>query len=73
DEAHRFAINFHRQKRSIGSLGSQPEEVPGIGAATINKLLIKFKSVKNIKSADKKALVAEIGASKTEKLLAGLK
>lgn len=73
DEAHRFAINFHRQKRSIGSLGSQLEEVPGIGAATVNKLLKRFKSVKNIKAAAKESLVAEIGESKTEKLLAGLK
>ena len=73
DEAHRFAINFHRQKRSIGSLGSQLEEVPGIGTATVNKLLKKFKSVKNIKAAAKESLVAEIGESKTEKLLAGLK
>jgi len=73
DEAHRFAINFHRQKRSGSSLGTQLEEVPGIGSATAGKLLRKFKSVKNIKAADKEAIENVIGASKTEKLLKGLK
>ncbi|MBT29125.1 MAG: excinuclease ABC subunit C [Thalassobius sp.] len=51
DEAHRFGITFHRQKRSNSSLTSALEEIPGIGQSTIEKLLIEFKSIANIKKA----------------------
>lgn len=51
NEAHRFGITFHRNKRSKGTIKSELTSVPGIGEATLNKLLQHFKSVKRIKEA----------------------
>jgi len=51
NEAHRFGITHHRNKRSKNAFQSELEEIKGIGEATINKLLKHFKYVKNIKSA----------------------
>lgn len=56
DEAHRFGITFHRKKRNKGTLQSELEQVPGIGKTTIEKLLLKFKSVKKIKEASQEEL-----------------
>lgn len=61
DEAHRFAITFHRQKRSKNSLVSALEEMEGIGEKTVDKLLSKYKSIKNIKLAPIDELSALIG------------
>ena len=52
DEAHRFAITFHRQKRSNSTFVTEIENIAGIGKKTANKLLAHFKSVKKIKEAD---------------------
>lgn len=65
DEAHRFAITFHRQKRGKGSLSSAMETIPGIGKQTADKLLAHFKSWKKIKDAPDEELVALIGKKKT--------
>lgn len=51
DEAHRFGITFHRKKRDQGTLKTELEQIEGIGKATADKLLVKFKSVKRIKEA----------------------
>lgn len=51
DEVHRFAINFHRQKRSKNSLSSQLETIPGIGPKTRQKLMRHFGSLAKIKQA----------------------
>ncbi len=51
DEAHRFAITFHRQKRSQSTFVTEIENIPGIGKKTADKLLAHFKSVKKIKEA----------------------
>lgn len=56
DEAHRFGITFHRSKRDKGTLKSELEEIPGVGKTTIEKLLIKFKSVKRIREATEEEL-----------------
>lgn len=56
DEAHRFGITFHRSKRDKGTLKSELEEIPGVGKTTIEKLLIKFKSVKRIREASEEEL-----------------
>ena len=69
DEAHRFAITFHRSLRSKSQVTSELDEVVGIGPKTKQKLLQKFKSYKKIISVSKEALIAEIGESKTEILL----
>lgn len=52
NEAHRFGIAFHRQKRSDSMTHSALEEIPGIGPKTIEKLFIRFKSLESIRSAE---------------------
>jgi excinuclease ABC subunit C len=61
DEAHDFGINFHRQLRSKNSLQSSLEKIEGIGQNTLEKLLAKYKSIKNIKEADEQELATLIG------------
>jgi excinuclease ABC subunit C len=64
DEVHRFGISFHRNKRSKGTFKNELEDVPGIGKATIDLLLKKFKSVKNISAANFEEVEKLIGKSK---------
>ena len=52
DEAHRFAITFHRQKRKKRTLTSSLDKIPGIGPKRRNNLLKTFGSIKNIKTAN---------------------
>jgi len=61
DEAHRFAITFHRQKRSKSTFVTEIESIPGIGKKTANKLLAHFKSVKKIKEASVEELTELVG------------
>lgn len=51
NEAHRFAITFHRNKRSKSAFSTELESIPGIGKATANKLLKKYKSLKRIRNS----------------------
>ena len=66
DEAHRFAITFHRQKRSKAQIRTGIEELPGIGRTTANKLLRHFKSVKKIREAPLEELETIVGKKKAE-------
>ena len=66
DEAHRFGITHHRSKREKGTIKSVLTEIDGVGFATAQTLLRKFKSVKNIKKASEEELQKVIGKSKTE-------
>jgi excinuclease ABC subunit C len=68
NEAHRFAITFHRNKRSKQALNSSFDSIPGLGEKTKVKLLKKFKSLKIISKTPDDLLIAEIGKSKTKKL-----
>lgn len=68
DEAHRFAITFHRQVRSKKALNTALTDIEGIGEATANKLLKHFKSVKKIREADTESLAVVIGEDKAEKV-----
>ncbi len=68
NEAHRFGITFHRQKRSKGALTSELEEINGIGKKTMQDLLKHFKSVKRIKEASLEKLTEIIGFSKAKKV-----
>lgn len=68
DEVHRYAIQFHRDKRSKHALHSALDDIPGIGPATREKLLREFKSLKRIREASLEALSAVIGASKATKV-----
>jgi excinuclease ABC subunit C len=72
DEAHRFAITFHRQVRSAGSLGSELDGISGIGPSTVEKLLRHFKSVKQVKAAGLPELEAVVGRAKAALLHAQL-
>ena len=64
DEVHRYAISFHRDKRSKTQLHSELDDIKGIGAKTKDALLKKLKTVKHIKEADLQELTEVIGASK---------
>ena len=72
NEAHRFAINFHRNKRSNQALSSSLDSIPGIGEKTKITLLKKFKSLKNIKELPIESLILEIGESRAKKLMSFL-
>lgn len=69
DEAHRFAITFHRKVRSKNAFGTQLTAIPGIGENTANKLLSHFKSVKKISEASLEELTAVVGASRAQNLM----
>jgi len=69
NEAHRFGINFHRQKRSGSMIKSQFRSVPGLGEKTIEKLFTQFKSVEGIRSASQEKIIATVGHVKAQKLL----
>jgi len=64
DEVHRFAITFHRDKRSKSQVASELDTIPGIGEKTKNDLIKHFKSVKRIKSAELQELVEVAGTSR---------
>src|ERR1035437_7557838 len=64
DEVHRFAIAFHRDKRSKSQVASELDTIPGIGEKTKNDLIKHFKSVKRIKSADLIELVEIAGKNR---------
>ncbi|NEQ54300.1 MAG: hypothetical protein F6K11_29920, partial [Leptolyngbya sp. SIO3F4] len=64
DEAHRFGITHHRNRRSANSLNTALEEIPGIGKGTVEKLLTEFKSVNKIKQASVTDLSILIGQKK---------
>ena len=68
NEAHRFGITFHRNKRSKGAINSQLEGIDGVGEKTAQQLLKKFKSVKRIKEATIENLSQEVGVSKAKKI-----
>ena len=65
DEVHRFAVTFHRKKRSQKMLGSSLTEIPGVGEKTVKALLKHFKTVGAIKSASKEKLAEAKGVTKT--------
>jgi excinuclease ABC subunit C len=64
DEVHRFAIEFHRNKRSKRALESELDNIPGIGPKTRDGLLNGLKSVRRIREADEATLAAIIGPAK---------
>ncbi len=64
DEVHRYAITFHRDKRSKHALHSELDDIKGIGPKTKEMLLKKLKSVKQIKTTDNQQLIELLGPSK---------
>ena len=69
NEAHRFGITFHRDKRSKEALDTVLETIPGIGEKTVIQLLKQFKSTKRIKSASFDELADVIGTSRAKKIV----
>lgn len=68
NEAHRFGITFHRKKRSNAAVKSKLEDIPGVGPATIQQLLKKYKSAKRVEGASKTELEELVGTSKAQKI-----
>lgn len=68
DEVHRFAISFHRDKRSKRQTASELDTIAGIGPATKQALLKQFKSVKRVKEAPLPELQALLGTARGEKI-----
>ncbi len=68
NEAHRFGIKFHRNKRSGNFIKSELENIPGIGPKTIEQLLKKFKTIKKLRSASMDEISSEIGNAKARLL-----
>lgn len=68
NEAHRFGITFHRNKRSKSAIQSELEQIPDIGKQTITTLLRAFKSAKRVKEASLDQLEGAIGKSRANKV-----
>ena len=68
NEAHRFGITHHRDKRSKGAFASSIETIPGIGEKTMQTLIKHFKSVKRIKEASEIEISVVVGVSKAKKI-----
>ena len=68
DEAHRFAVTFHKQRRSSSRLQSELGLIPGIGPKTVRKLLRAFGSAKRVREADEAALAAAAGPAVARKI-----
>jgi excinuclease ABC subunit C len=69
NEAHRFGINHHRNRRSKNSLGTSLDGIQGIGPKTVDKLISHFGSVKRVMEASEKELSKLIGKSKAKLIL----
>ncbi|MBQ4819950.1 excinuclease ABC subunit UvrC [Aquimarina sp. MMG016] len=68
NEAHRFGITFHRQKRSKSALDTELDNIPGIGEKTVVELLKHFRSVKRISEASVEELTEVVGNSRATKV-----
>ena len=69
DEAHRFGITFHRQKRSQAFINSELEQIPGIGTKSLNALLRHFKTVSKVREASLAELTEVVGESRAKKII----
>ena len=69
DEAHRFGITFHRQKRSLAFINSELEQIPGIGTKSLNALLRHFKTVSKVREATLSELSEVVGESRAKKII----
>jgi len=69
DEAHRFGITHHRNKRSKSSIQSELDTIKGIGPKTKEKLLKDFKTISNIKSVSEEELIESVGKAMAWKIM----
>ena len=70
DEVHRFAVSFHRQKRSKDFIHSELERIEGVGERTSRTLLRHFRTVEKVRTAPAEELSALVGPAKAKKILA---
>jgi excinuclease ABC subunit C len=70
DEAHRFAVTFHRRARAMRDLRSDLDDVPGVGPRRRRTLLTKFGSVAGVRRATREELAAVVGARTADAVLA---
>ena len=69
DEAHRFAVTFHRKRRQLRDRATELREIPGVGESTTRRLLQHFGSLQAVKHADAAALSAVVTRSQAEAIL----
>ena len=69
DEAHRFGITFHRQKRSKNFITSELEQIDGIGTKSLNALMRHFKTVTKVRNASLAELAEVIGEARARKVI----
>ena len=69
DEAHRFGITFHRQKRSLAFINSELEQIPSIGTKSLNALLKHFRTVSKVREATLEQLTEVVGESRARKII----
>ena len=72
DEAHRFAVTFHRTRRNASRLRSELDMIPGIGEKTVTKLLRHFGSLERVRQAADQELIQVAGRAATQKIRTGL-
>ena len=70
EEVHRFAVSFHRQKRSKAFIHSELEQIEGVGDKTVQTLLRHFRTVEKVRAANIEELSALVGAAKAKKIRA---
>lgn len=68
DEVHRFAVTFHRQKRSKAFIHSELEQIEGVGAKTVSTLLAHFRSVAKVRAANIGELSALVGSARAQRI-----
>jgi excinuclease ABC subunit C len=73
DETHRFAVTFHRQRRSSSRLRTSLTEIPGVGERTARKLLERFGSVARLRRMTLDELAAELPRAQAQRLYDGLR
>ena len=69
DEAHRFGITFHRQKRSLAFIKSELEQIPSLGSRSVEKLLQRFRTISRIRKATMDELTEVIGAHRASEVI----
>ena len=70
DEAHRFAIGFHRKVRAKRTITSELDDIPGVGPAKRRKLLSRFGSVRGVRGASVEELSSAVGAGMAARIRA---
>ena len=69
DEAHRFAVTFHRTRRSAARLTSELGQIPGVGARTLQKLLRSFGSLEGVRAAGRPELAQVVGPAQAQRIV----